>query len=208
MRRARIIEALALSLALLAVVTSTRADTYSTFETTRYFSANGHYFVEVTPKQQATLYLYGSRRSRRQWSRVLPALPGRLLVSNDGKRVAIVDRYYGNGGDPDMPAVILLNETGSEIVRYRLAEVANLPKVMSTTSAAHWYSKVEFSPDESDLLIETMAGKRDPAACTRINSSEQADDCLRSAPYEQLRFRMSDGELISRTNIASTAGER
>lgn len=208
MRRTRTItKALTITLAVLVLVTTTRADSYSTFTTTKYYSADRRFYVEVTPKRLATLYRVDSRRPRRQWSRVLPALPDRLLVSNDGTRVAIVDRYYGNGGNPEMPAVVLLNETGSEIASHKLAEVANLSKVITSTSAAHWYSKVAFSSDESDLLIDTIVAKREPALCTRINSSEESDDCSRSIPYEQLRFRIANGELISRTNIA-VAGER
>jgi hypothetical protein len=88
MRRARInIKALTVTLAVLILVTSTRADTYITFTTMRYYSANRRYYVEVTPKRRATLYRAGSRRPTRQWIRVLPELPERLLVTNDGKRV-------------------------------------------------------------------------------------------------------------------------
>jgi hypothetical protein len=131
-----------------------------------------------------------------------------LLVANNGKRVAVIDRYYGNARDPNVPAVILLNETGNEIARYRLAEVAHLSRVITTTSSAHWYSMVAFSSDESHLIIDTIVAKRDRATCTRVNSPEEADDCSRSIPYEQLRFRIANGELISRTNIAANAGGR
>lgn len=209
MRRTRIIvEALTVTLAFLILVTSTRADTYSTFTTRRYYSANRRYYVEVTPKRRATLYRVGSRRPRRQWIRVLPALPQRLLVANDGSRVAMIDRYYGNASDPNVPALILYNERGNEIVRYRLADVANLSKVITTTSSAHWYSTVAFSSDESYLIIDTIVAKHDPAACTRVNSPEDAADCYRSVPYEQLRFRIANGELSSRTNIAARTGGR
>jgi len=74
-------------------------------------------------------------------------LPDRLLVANDGRRVALIDRYYGNAKDPNMPAVIMFNETGTEIARYRFADVANLRRALTTTSSAHWYSTVAFTSD-------------------------------------------------------------
>lgn len=204
MRRARIVaEALTITLALLVLVTSARADTYSTFTTRRYYSTNRHYFVEVTPERRASLYRVDSRQPRRQWTGILPALPGRLLVANDGSRVAVIDRYYGNARDPNMPAVVLLNGTGKEIARYRLSEVADLSRVLTTTSSAHWYSTVAFTPNEDYLIIDTIVAKRDRATCTRVNSAEEADDCFKSTPYEQLRFGTADGKLISRTNIAA-----
>ena len=73
------------------------ADTYSTFQTTRYYSANRRYLVIVTEKKRATLYRKG-RKLQRVWSRTLSALPQKLFVTTDGKRVVMVDRYYGNGG--------------------------------------------------------------------------------------------------------------
>jgi hypothetical protein len=129
-------------------------------------------------------------------------------VANDGKRVAMIDRYYGNSGDPNMPAVILLSETGKEIARHRLADVANLSNVITTISAAHWYSTSTFSPDGSYLIIDTIIAKRDRDACTHVNSGEQADECGKSVPYEQLRFGTADGKLISRRNTAAIIGAR
>src|SRR5438046_1252568 len=41
---------------LLAPAIIARADTYSTFKTTRFYSANGRYFIEVTPNKHMTLY--------------------------------------------------------------------------------------------------------------------------------------------------------
>ena len=201
-------KALTITLAFLVLVTSARADTYSAFTTRRYYSTNRRYFVEVTAKRRATLYRVDSRGSRSQWTGILPALPGRLLVANDGSRVAVIDRYYGNARDPNIPAVILLNGRGNEIANYRLADVADLSTVVTTTSSAHWYSTVTFTPDGNYLIIDTLVAKRDRATCMRVNSPEEADDCSKSTPYEQLRFSTADGKLISRTNIAANVTGR
>lgn len=188
-----------LALALLMIETSTRADTYSTFVRTEYYSANREYFVVVTDKELATLYRVEPSGPRRLWIHVLPQLPGHLLVTNDGNRVALIDRYYGNGHNPNMPAVIWFNENGNEIARHRLADVADLSKVNMTTSASHWYDKVAFTPDETALVIDTIVAKRDPTTCGHVNSAQEADDCGRSIPHEQLRFDTATGKLTSRT---------
>lgn len=190
-----------LALTLLLIVTSTRADTYSTFVRTEYYSANREYFVVVTDRELATMYRVESRGPRRLWVHVLPQLPDHLLVTNDGSRVALIDRYYGNGGNPNLPAVVWFNEKGNEIARHRLADLADLSKVIETTSASHWYSKVAFTPDESALVIDTIVAKRHPATCMHVNSAAEADDCGRSIPHEQLRFETASGKLASRTPL-------
>ena len=192
-----------LTLALLLIVTSTRADTYSTFVRTEYYSANREYFVVVTDKELATLYRVEPRGPRRIWIHVLPQLPGELLVTNDGRRVALIDRYYGNGHNPKVPAVIWFNENGNEIARHLLTDVADLSRVNMTTSTSHWYSEAALTPDESTLVIDTIVAKRDPATCGHVNSAQEADDCGRSIPHEQLRFESASGKLVSRTAIVN-----
>ena len=189
------------TLALLLLVTSTRADTYSTFVRTEYYSANREYFVVVTEKQLATMYRVEPRGPRRLWTHVLPQLPGHLLVTNDGSRVVLIDRYYGNAHNPNLPAVVWFNENGKEIARHRLADVADLSRVNMTISASHWYSEVAFTADETALVIDTIVAKRAPATCTQVNSAAEADDCGRSIPHEQLRFETSSGKLIARTAL-------
>ena len=58
------------TLALLLIVTSTQADTYSTFARTEFYSANREYFVVVTEKQLATMYRVESRGPRLLWIHV------------------------------------------------------------------------------------------------------------------------------------------
>lgn len=186
--------------ALFASPAKVHADQYDSFRRTRYYSANKQYFVEVTKKRRATLYL-NSRRPRRLWTCNLSALPARLLVTNNGRRVIAIDRYYGNKSDPRTPVIILLNEKGSEITSYILSEVANLSKVITTTSDAQWFRYVNLSPDDSQLIIQTIIAKRDPSTCLRVNSHEEAEECSMSVPYEKLRFDIATGKLISRENI-------
>ncbi len=188
---------LALVLGLLASTVTVWADTYSTFKTTRYYSDNKRFSVEVTPKRRATLY----RGGRRVWSRTLPQLPGKLLVTSDGKRVVVVDRYYGNNSFPATPAVIIFDERGNELARHRLGEVANLSRVLSTTSTARWYKGAHLTPNGRSFIVETLIAKRDPATCKDVSSIEEADECSTSVPYEQLRFTTATGELTSRIYV-------
>lgn len=175
-------------------------DQYSTFKTTRYYSSNLRYFVLVTSTRQATLYR-ADRRARKIWTKPLPALPGRLLVRNDGGCVVIVDRYYGNAGNPNTPVVTLLGSKGTLLAKYSLGQVADLSRVIRTPSQAEWLDGANFSSDESELIIQTVIAKREQAGCSRINSLEEADECAKSVPYERLSISTDSGKLISRTNI-------
>jgi hypothetical protein len=194
-------------LGIVVFAATTYADTYNTFKTTWYYSANRQYVVEVTTKRRATLY-HKNHRLQRVWTRTLRALPDRLLVANDGGRVAIVDRYYGNANNPNMPAVIFLDESGNEMVSYALKEVADLSRVIRTTSQAQWYRDVNFTPDENVLVIETVIAKREPSKCGVVESPEEAEECSKSVPFERLRFASASGKLISRTDEYSGRNQR
>jgi hypothetical protein len=196
----------ALTIISLILAVSARADTYSTFETKRFYSANRRYFVEVNEKKRATLYL-NSRRVQRAWTRILPELPRELLVTNDGSRVAMVDFYYGNNHLPDAPVVMIFGEGGREIARYPLKEVANLSRTTATTSMSYWYHDVKLMQSERLLVIETIVAKHDRSKCGNVNSPEEVEKkseiCMATAPYEKLSFDMANGKLSSRVNIAS-----
>lgn len=178
------------------------ADTYGAFQTSRFYSANRRYLVVVTEKKRATLYRNG-RRLRRVWSRTLPELPGQLFVTSDGRRVAMVDRYYGNGGSPETPVVVILGEGGRQIAGHRLGEVANLKRVMHTISAAHWYREARLASGGEMLLIETHATEREWEECLRNAPPGGAEKCWETVPYQQLRFSLSSGELVERVSLAS-----
>ena len=192
----------ATAIALLVFTTSaaiTSADTYSTFQPTRYYSPNRQYFVVVTEKKTATLYQNG-RRLRRVWRHTLPELPGTLMVANDGHRVIVIDRYYGNNHKPTLKAITTLDERGREIASYQLQEIANLERVLNTISASHWYSDARFSKDGRFLAVKTVVAKRQ---CSQnVKSAEEANACMESVPYEQLRFKLATGKLIERTSIS------
>ncbi len=122
-------------------------------------------------------------------------------MSDNGKRVVIIDRYYGNDHQPTLKVITTLDERGGEIASYELQEVANLSRVLQTISASHWYGSAEFSLDERFLIVKTLVAKR---KCPQIvESPEEATGCMESVPYEQLRFDMTTGKLMERPSIAS-----
>ncbi len=195
---------------ILVLAPITRADTYSTFKTTRFYSANSRYFVEVTPNKRGTLYANG-RSLERRWSRTLPELPARLFITNDGTRVVMVDYYYGNNGTASANVVIFFDEAGNQIAAHPLAAVANISRVLRTTSSAHWYYGALFTPDQATFIVETIVRTCDPPNTT-IQSQKDLDafdKCMRAQPYEELRFSMATGALTSRLNIQTkyTDGE-
>ncbi|MBA4184372.1 MAG: hypothetical protein H0X49_10210, partial [Acidobacteria bacterium] len=100
-----------------------RADSYSTFQTTRFYSANRRFVVVVNENKRATLYRNG-RKLHRVWRETLTDLPNQLFVADDGKRVAIVDRYYGNNGSSSLPVVIFLDENGKRFSTHLLGDLA------------------------------------------------------------------------------------
>jgi len=180
---------------------SAYSDTFSTFQTTRYYSAKRHYFVTVTEKKRATLYRNGSKVIK-IWSKFLDELPNKLFVTDDGSRVAVIDRYYGNGGSPSASAVLILDENGKQLAAHSLGEVTNLKRVQQTTSGAHWFDKVQLSEDEQNLLIETQTTKYDWGDCLTNTPPEQREKCFETIPYQQLRFALLSGSLSERKGIA------
>jgi hypothetical protein len=176
------------------------ADSYGTFQTTRYYSANQQYFVEVNEKQLETLYK-NAPRPKRLWSHSLSQLPRDLLVMNDGSRFVIIDSYYGNNHDPKAP-VIFTYEKGNEMSRYSLGEVANLSRVAMTTSQAYWFGGAWFGSDARVLIVQTIVTRIDWGTCLKITSPDQDwMRCSEPKPYEQLRFDLNTGKLRERTKL-------
>jgi hypothetical protein len=174
-----------------------RADTYGTFQTTRYYSQNQQYFLEVTEKQKATLYK-NTPRPKRVWSRSIPLLPRNVYLANDGTRFAIIDSYYGNNHDPKSPAILTFNEKGNELSRYTLGEVANLARVAMTTSEAYWFGGAWFTGNS--FVIQTVVTKVDWDTCLKnTKPPENWERCFESTGYEQLRFDLKTGKLSERT---------
>jgi hypothetical protein len=180
-----------------------RADTYGLYQTTQYFSADKRYYVEVNEKKRATLYLNG-RKSKRVWTRTLAELPGDVVVSNDGSRVALIDRYYGNGGTSQAAVVLILDNKGNDLAGYSLDEVANLQRVARTTSSSHWYWGGEFTADGQSLIIQTAIKKCEgPVQVKSENDVALAAECGRLTPYEKLRFDAVTGKMVSRIPLAT-----
>lgn len=190
----------------LILATNVRADTYSTFQTKRFYSANRRYFVEVTEKKRATLYRNG-RRFRRVWTLILPELPGKLLVTDDGNRVAMVDFYYGNNHDPNAPVVIIFGGDGKEIARHLLKDVADLSRTTATTSMSYWYRDVKLTQGERSLVIDTIVAKYERSKCGNVKSAEEVEKmweiCMATVPSEKLSFDLATGKLLTRENVAS-----
>lgn len=170
------------------------ADTYATFTTKRFFSPNNRYVVEVLPDKRATLYVK-QRRLQKIWSRTLPELPARLFISNDGTRVVMVDFYYGNGSSASANVIVFLDEAGNQTASHALGQIANLPKVLHTTSSAHWYYGAFFTPDEKQFVVETLINRCHP------KTPDEAENCWKSDPLEEIRFSTANGALISRADI-------
>ncbi|MBA2525631.1 MAG: hypothetical protein H0V18_07600 [Pyrinomonadaceae bacterium] len=164
----------ALTIMLLTLAVNVRADTYSTFQKKRFYSASRRYFVEVNEKKRVTLYR-NNRLGQRKWTRILPELPRELLVTNDGSRVALIDFYYGNNHVPDAPVVIIFGEGGKEIARYPLKEVADLSRTTATTSMSYWYHDVKLMQSERLLVIETIVAKHDRSRCGAVGSRKDAE---------------------------------
>ncbi len=196
---------------LVVTAPTTRADSYSTFQTSRYYSANKRFFVKVTPDKRATLYRRG-RHARRVWTSTLPALPRKLLVANDGSRVAMVDFYYGNNHKLEAPVVLMLAEKGEELVRYSLREVAELSRVTQTTSMSYWFEGVKFTAGGQYLVIDTLVAKHERSKCgnlvefTEEEMERMREYCEATVPYEQLSFSLATGALVSRRKVVQ--GER
>ena len=188
-------------LCLTAIAPSVCADTYATFVKTRYYSANRAYFVEVNEQKRATLYRNG-RKLARVWVQKLEALPGMLLVTNDGKRTVIIDRYGGNESKPEMPVVMFLDENGKQIASHKLGDVADLKNVLTTISAAHWIKDYNLSTDQQSLVIESQVLSIPWPDCKDRVKPEDIGKCWESVPYQQLKFALATGELVERVDVA------
>jgi hypothetical protein len=197
-----------IALMLLTFLSVVRADTYSGYVATRYYSANRKYFVEVNEKKRATLYL-NDRKVSRIWIHPLPELPDDMAISNDGQRVAAIDRYYGNGGDPAAKVVLIFDERGDDLASYSLGEVADLPHVLATTSSAHWYWGAGFTADGQFLIVETFVRKCElPSRVASDADMALFEECAKPKPYERLRFLATTGKMADRSLLATATLDR
>ncbi len=177
---------------------SVKADTYNTFETSNYYSANRKVFVKVTPNKKAVLYKNG----RKVWAKVLPELPMNLLVKNDGKRVVMIENYYGNQNERKKEVVIFFDENGNRLSGFDLGSLADYQNVLHTISNADWLDKYEFNQEENQLIVDTVV-----LSCPLLEKvpndedMKKVDECIKPKPKENITFSLIDGTLISRTEI-------
>ncbi len=179
---------------------SVKADTFSTFETTNYYSANRKFFVKVTPNKKAVLYKNG----KKVWTKVLPELPEHLLVTNDGKRIVMIENYYGNNNDAKKEVIIFFDENGNRLSGFALEGLTDFQQVWRTTSGSHWLGKYELNQEESQLLIKTVVRSCPlPEKVSNDEDLKKVDECIKPKPKEKIIFLVTDGTLISRTGIAA-----
>ena len=174
------------------------ADTYSKFETTDYYSKNRRFFVRVKPDKKATLYKNG----KMVWTQSLPELPMKLLVTDDGTRVIMIENYYGNRRDPKKEVIIFFNEKGAKFSSQTLKDVADLKNVMHTISSSSWLENYELNQNESEIIIKTTV-----LTCSliervsRVDDLRKVDECMKPKPKEKIVFSVLDGKILSRSAI-------
>ena len=180
----------------LVFVSVVKADTDNKFVTTKYFSKNRKFYVIVTPDKKATL-----RNGRKNiWTRLFPDLPGKLLVSDDGKRVIMIENYYGNNNDRKKEVLIFFDEKGNKLKSYDLESLADFNNVLHTNSGSHWLKNYEVDEAENELIINTVV-----ISCPLIEKNskivdlKKIDECKKPKPNETIKFSLSDGKLLSRT---------
>jgi hypothetical protein len=200
-RRRLVKSLLATTCVVLTLSRAASADTYSTFKTTKYYSAGRAYYLRIDTKMRATLYR-AARRPKLVWARTLPAPPQRVLVSKDGRRVILLDFYYGNMNAPDAAVVKVLDERGRTISQHVLEEVTDLERALTTTSGTSWLEEGWLSEDEKYFYLKTDVAKCPLTRLAALRSAAEINDCLMLTPYEQLKFSVYDGALISRQRVA------
>ena len=182
----------------LVFVSVVKADTYSKFVTTKYFSKNRAFYVIVTPDKKATLY----KGKTKIWTILLPELPGKMLVSNDGNRAIMMENYYGNNNDRKKEVLIFFGENGDKITSYDLETLADFNNVLHTNSGSHWLENYEIDEETNELIINTIV-----LSCPLVEKNDKKVDlkkvakCKKPKPNEVITFSLSDGKLLSRTKI-------
>lgn len=191
-----------------SAIVSNAADTYSTFQTTRYYSENGRFFVEVEPDKTATLYRQEKEPSK-IWKWKVPELPAQLFVSNDASRIISVDFYYGNLSETKSEVVIIFDEKGQKLAGFRLEEVANMRQALKTTSSTHWLWGAMFDKNQQNLIVETQIRTCDlPSSIKTEEELKAVMKCQESQPFEELVFSLEKGTLISKTNTQNKYADK
>ncbi len=193
---------LLVALFFLLLTTFVQAQNVNKFEVTKYFSKNREYFVKVTPDKKAVLYR-GNKKVRTQ---ILPALPGSLLITNDGKRLIMIENYFGNNNDRKTEVLIFFDEKGDKISGFNLESLADFDNVLHTNTGSSWLDTFEINQSKNELILNTIV-----LTCPLVENSPKAVDlkkvneCKKPKPKEKITFSTVDGKLISRTDVATAA---
>lgn len=187
-----------IALMFLSLVYVAKAQTDDKFKTTNYFSKNKEYFVKVTPNKTAIFY----RGRKKVWTKKLPELPGNLLISNDGKRVIMIENFYGNNNDRKKDVLIFFNEKGDKIANYDLESLADFDNVLHTNSGSKWLEDVELNQSKNELVLNTIA-----LSCPLVENGakvvdlKKIDKCKKPKPKEKITFSIAEGKLLSRKQV-------
>lgn len=189
-----------IALVFLSFVLVSKAQTDEKFKTTNYISKNREYFVRVTPNKIASLY----KGRKKIWTKSIPELPGNMLVTDDGKRVIMIENYYGNNNDRKREVVIIFGEKGDKIAGFELASLADFDNVLHTNSGSKWLDNVELNQSKNELVVNTIV-----LSCALVENGakivdlKMIDKCKKPQPKEKITFSIVDGKLLSRTQVGS-----
>ncbi len=178
-----------------------KADTFSKFQTTEYFSKNRNYVIKVTPDKKAVL----KNKNKIIWKKSLSELPETLLITDDGKRTIMIENYYGNNGDRKKEVLIFFDEKGNKLSSFVLEDLADFENILHTTSGSHWLGKYEFNEDNSELIVESVALTCPlPNGIKSEEDRKKIDECRKFKQNENFVFTIATGTLLSRTKIEIT----
>lgn len=173
------------------------ADTYGIFKTTRYYSAQQKYFVEI--KEDKTIRLFLAKSPKRPiWGKVINEFPAKVFVRDTGDRVILFERYYGNNHKLDCEAVIIFDEKGEQLKHYPISKFSDLRHSAGTTSQSAWYDFVCFSPGERSFVLQTIRLKTDNIqTCENNLPQTERTKCWEFIPEQQFHIDLTTGEIIN-----------
>ena len=174
------------------------ADSYAEYSTAKIYSKNKKYLVRVTEKKKATLFFIIDKKITKKWSIQLPFLPQSVIATNDGKRVIIIDHYYGNSSQSEATVVLILDEKGNSISSYKLKDFLVVSNLVQTTSTAHWRTATKLSNNEKELSISTAISKAEASQCVTVPFIKE---CMQQKPFEELIFDLTTGLIIERRKL-------
>ncbi len=135
------------------------------------------------------------------WSRSIKEFPREVFVQDDGERVILFERYYGNNHKGDVEALIFLNEKGEIIKSYRIDSLHDLKNVAATTSASYWYEEAYVSASGRYFVVQTVKLKYNQRKCLEETHQDQQGKCWQSVPFQQIHLDLKNGEIVSKYRL-------